>query len=89
MEQLDLSAQAPAVDPWAAARAVAAPGAIVFRHVDLIRGRECFFEIPRTEKTLAAGIDIYDGATVTFRSPQTAVAETNIVLANDHTGALV
>lgn len=83
----DLVDMAAAPDPWVAARAEAALNAIVFKHVDLIKGEECFVEIPRTDKAVAAGLDLYDGATIKYFSPQPHVSETNIVLADDHAGA--
>jgi hypothetical protein len=83
----DLFEQPAAVDEWAEARKAAGQNAIVFKHIDRIKGQECFVEIPRTETNVAKGLDLYDGATVTYMSNQPAVAETNIELAADHAGA--
>jgi hypothetical protein len=90
MEQLGLepaAEQPPAVDPWVEARAAATPGAIVLRVINHVTGKECFVEIPRTKANVDAGLDLYDGATVTHGSPQPFVVESNIELATDHAGA--
>lgn len=73
-------------DLWADARKQAAQNAIVLRCVNHLTGYECFIEIPRTEKNIAAAADLYDGATATTASPQPFVSETNVVLADDHAG---
>jgi hypothetical protein len=61
MDELDLKPAVELSDPWAGARAAAAPGAIVMRV--MYPAVEFFLEIPRTDKALAAGLDLYDGAT--------------------------
>lgn len=77
------------LDPWAEARAAAQPNAIVVKIVYPQRV-EFFIEIPRTKANLEAGIDLYDGATVTSHSPTPLPLEatgTALPSGADHAGA--
>lgn len=49
-------------DPWKTMRA-RHPGDILIRVIDLARDQQAFVRVPRSDKALEAGLDLYDGST--------------------------